>query len=86
MIEIGMKIKGMIYKEVENIRNIQMSQMSLEKQVAQVANSLNLDPQGGSPSDTKPNPMKLNLLRTRSGIKLEELAPKKRIMKQLIKK
>ncbi|KAK4726754.1 hypothetical protein R3W88_031671 [Solanum pinnatisectum] len=37
-----------------------MSQMSLEKQVAQVANSLNLRPQGGLPNDTEPNPMQFH--------------------------
>ncbi|XP_049347854.1 uncharacterized protein LOC125812396 [Solanum verrucosum] len=52
--------------------------MTLEKQVAQVANSLNLCPQGGLPGDTKPNPKKMNAVSTRSGLQLEELALKKR--------
>ncbi|XP_049397282.1 uncharacterized protein LOC125861416 [Solanum stenotomum] len=52
--------------------------MSLEKQVAQVANSLNLRPLGGLAGDTKPNPKQLHVLRIRSGLQLEELAPKKR--------
>ena len=37
------------------MKNIQMSQMSLEKQVAQMANSLNLRPQGGMPGYIEPN-------------------------------
>ncbi|KAK4718050.1 hypothetical protein R3W88_016388 [Solanum pinnatisectum] len=78
MAELGTKINARIDKQDENIRNIQMSQMSLEKQVAQVANSLNLRPQGGLPSDTEPNPKQLNAVSTRSGLQLEELAPKKR--------
>ncbi|XP_049397317.1 uncharacterized protein LOC125861470 [Solanum stenotomum] len=42
MTEIGTKLNARVDKQDENIRNIKMSQMSLEKQVAQVANSLNL--------------------------------------------
>ncbi|KAH0773520.1 hypothetical protein KY290_010657 [Solanum tuberosum] len=56
MLEIGTKLNARVDKQDENIRNIQMSPMSLEKQVAQVANSLNLHPQGGLPGDTEPNP------------------------------
>ncbi|KAK4737888.1 hypothetical protein R3W88_001585 [Solanum pinnatisectum] len=52
--------------------------MSLEKQVTQVANSLNLRPQGRLPGDTEPNPKQLYAISTRSGLQLEELAPKKR--------
>lgn len=78
MIEIGTKLNARIDRQDENIRNIQMSQMSLEKQVAQVANSLNLRPQGGLPGDTEPNPKQLHAVNTRSGLQLEELAPKKR--------
>ncbi|KAK4725061.1 hypothetical protein R3W88_027840 [Solanum pinnatisectum] len=78
MTEIGTKLNTRIDKQDENIRNIQMSQMSLEKQVAQVANSLNLRPQGGLPGDTEPNPKQLHTISTRSGLQLEELAPKKR--------
>ncbi|XP_049394606.1 uncharacterized protein LOC125858865 [Solanum stenotomum] len=52
--------------------------MNLEKQVAQVANSLNLRPQGGLPGDTEPNPKQLHMVGTRSGLQLEELTPKKR--------
>ncbi|KAK4731458.1 hypothetical protein R3W88_024446 [Solanum pinnatisectum] len=78
MTEIWTKINARIDKQDENIKNIQMSQMSLEKQVAQVANSLNLHPQGGLPSDTEPNPKQLHAVSTRSGLQLEELAPKKR--------
>ncbi|KAK4731924.1 hypothetical protein R3W88_024912 [Solanum pinnatisectum] len=68
MTEIGTKSNARIDKQDENIRNIHMSQMSLEKQVAQVANSLNLCPQDGLPGDTEPNPKQLHA----------ELAPKKR--------
>ncbi|XP_049347870.1 uncharacterized protein LOC125812419 [Solanum verrucosum] len=78
MTEIGTKLNARIDKQDENIRNIQMSQMSLEKQVAQVANSLNLRPQGGLPDDTEPNPKQLHAVSTRGGLHLEELAPKKR--------
>ncbi|KAK4716340.1 hypothetical protein R3W88_014678 [Solanum pinnatisectum] len=77
MTKIGTKLNAIIDKQDENIRNIQMSQMSLEKQVAQVANSLNLHPQGGLPGDTKPNPKQLHMVSTRSRLQLEELAPKK---------
>ncbi|XP_049388027.1 uncharacterized protein LOC125852317 [Solanum stenotomum] len=52
--------------------------MSLEKQVAQVANSLKLRPQGVLPSDTEPNPKQLHAVSTRGGLHLEELAPNKR--------
>ncbi|KAK4716344.1 hypothetical protein R3W88_014682 [Solanum pinnatisectum] len=76
--EIGTKTNARIDKQDENIRNIQMSQMSLEKQVLQVANSLNLRPQGGLPGDTEPNPKQLHVINTRNGLQLEELAPKKR--------
>ncbi|TMX01196.1 hypothetical protein EJD97_024959 [Solanum chilense] len=41
---MGTKLSARIDKQDENIRNIHMSQMSLEKQVAQVVNSLNLRP------------------------------------------
>ncbi|XP_049381305.1 uncharacterized protein LOC125845836 [Solanum stenotomum] len=78
MAEIGTKINARIDRKDENIRNIQISRMSLEKQVAQVGNSLNLRPQGGFPSDTELNPKKLNVVSTRSGLQLKELAPKKR--------
>ncbi|KAK4724157.1 hypothetical protein R3W88_026936 [Solanum pinnatisectum] len=78
MVELGTKINARIDKQDENIRNIQMSQMSLEKQVAPVANSLNLHPQGGLPGDTEPNPKQLNAVSTRSGLQLEELALQKR--------
>ena len=44
MNEMGTKLSARIDKQDENIRNIHMSQMSLEKQVVQVANSLNLVP------------------------------------------
>ncbi|KAH0742017.1 hypothetical protein KY290_035060 [Solanum tuberosum] len=71
------KINARIGKQDENMRNIQMSQMSLEKQVAQVANLLNLRPQGGLPSDTEHNPKQLNVVSTTSGLQLEELAPNK---------
>ncbi|KAK4721422.1 hypothetical protein R3W88_011655 [Solanum pinnatisectum] len=79
MIEIGTKLNARIDKHDENIRNNQMSQMSLEKQVAQVANSLNLLPQGGLPGDTEPNPKQLHAVSIRSELQLEELAPKKRV-------
>ncbi|KAK4721325.1 hypothetical protein R3W88_011558 [Solanum pinnatisectum] len=78
MTEIGTKLNARIDKHDENIRNNQMSQMSLEKQVAQVANSLNLLPQGRLPGDTEPNPKQLHAVSTRSELQLEELAPKKR--------
>ncbi|XP_015159080.1 uncharacterized protein [Solanum tuberosum] len=78
MTEIGTKVSARIDKQDENIRNIQMSQMSLEKQVAQVANYLNLHPQGGLPGDTEPNPKQLHAVSTRRGLQLHELAPKKR--------
>ncbi|KAK4733896.1 hypothetical protein R3W88_008157 [Solanum pinnatisectum] len=78
MTEIGTKLNARIDKKDENIRNIQMSQMSLEKQVAQVANSLNLRPQDGLAGDTRPNLKQLHAVSTRSGLQLEKLAPKKR--------
>ncbi|XP_015167843.1 uncharacterized protein [Solanum tuberosum] len=55
--------------------------MSLEKQVAQVANSLNLRPQGGLPGDTEPNPKQLNAVNNRSGLQIEKLSPNKRDIK-----
>ncbi|XP_049348575.1 uncharacterized protein LOC125813105 [Solanum verrucosum] len=78
MTEIWTKLNARIDKQDENIRNFQMSQMSLEKQVAQVENSLNLRPQGGLPSDIESNSKQLHAVSTRSGLQLEELAPKKR--------
>ncbi|XP_015084303.1 uncharacterized protein LOC107027736 [Solanum pennellii] len=78
MSEMGNKLNARIDKQDENIRNIQMSQMSLEKQVAQVANSLNLRHQGGLPGDTELNLRQLHDVSTRSGLQLEELAPTKR--------
>ncbi|KAH0717891.1 hypothetical protein KY285_013922 [Solanum tuberosum] len=62
MADIGTKLNARIDKHDENIKKIQMSQMSLEKQVAQVANSLNLRPQGGLPDDTEPKPKQLNVV------------------------
>lgn len=56
MTEFGTKKNAKIDKHDENIRNIQISQMSLEKQVEEVANSLNLRPQGWIPGDTEPKP------------------------------
>ncbi|XP_049344024.1 uncharacterized protein LOC125808353 [Solanum verrucosum] len=85
MTEIGTKLNARIDNQDENIRNIRMSQMSLEKQVAQVANSLNLRPQGGLPGDTEPNPKQLHAVSTRSGLQLEELAPKKRDTEGILK-
>ncbi|XP_015167682.1 uncharacterized protein [Solanum tuberosum] len=78
MTEIGTKLNARIDKQDENIRNIQISQMSLEKPVAQVANSLNLRPQGGLPGDIEPNPKQLHAVSIRSGLQLEELAPNKK--------
>ena len=85
MTEMGTKLSYIIAKQNENIINIQISQMSLEKQVAQVANSLNMDLQGGLPGDTEPNPKQLHAVNTRSGLQLEELAPKMRDTKVSIK-
>ena len=45
MPKMGTKLSARIDKQDENIINIQMSQMSLEKKIAQVANSLNFFPQ-----------------------------------------
>ncbi|XP_049405223.1 uncharacterized protein LOC125868668 [Solanum stenotomum] len=78
MAKIGRKINARIDKQDENIKNLQMSQMSLVKQVVQVANSLNLRPEGGLSGDTEPNPKQLNAMSTRSGLQLDELSPKKR--------
>lgn len=78
MSEMGNKLSARIDKQDESIRNIQMYPLSFEKQVAQVANSLNLRLQRGLPGDTKPNPRELHVVCTRSGLQLEELAPIKR--------
>lgn len=40
--EMGTKLSSRVDKQDDNIKNIHMSQMSLEKQVTQVDNSLNL--------------------------------------------
>ena len=77
MFELRTKLNARLDKQDENIRNIHMSQLSLEKQVAQVANSLNLRPQGGMPGDTRPNPKQLHEGSTRSGLQLEDPGPKK---------
>ena len=76
--EMGTKLSSRVDKQDDNIKNIHMSQMSLEKQVTQVSNSLNLHPQGGLPSDTKPKPEQLHAVSTRSCLQLEVLAPKKK--------
>lgn len=47
MPEMGTKLSARVVKQDENIKSIQMSQMSLNKQVVQVANSLNLLPKVG---------------------------------------
>ena len=65
MSKMGTKLSARIDKQDENIINIQMSQMSLEKQVAQVAISLNLHPQGGLPGDIEPNPKQLHGVNTK---------------------
>lgn len=45
-------LSARIDMQYDNIRNIQMSHMSLEKQVVKVANYLNFNPQGGLRDDT----------------------------------
>lgn len=75
---MGTKLNARIDKTDENIRNIHMSKMCLEKPVAQVDNSLILRPQDGMPGDTEPNPKHMHALSTRRGMQLEKLAPKKR--------
>lgn len=54
-----------------------MTQIRLKKQVGKVASLLKLHPEGVITSDTKPNPKQLNVVITRSGLQLEELAPRK---------
>lgn len=65
--KIGTKINAKVYKKYENIRNILMSQMSMEKQITHVANSQNLRPKGSLPTDIEPKPKQLNMVSTRSG-------------------
>lgn len=80
MDELGIKMNSQIDKQDENIRNIKMSQMTLEKQVSQVSNSLKLCPQGGLRGDSEPNPKQLNALITRNGLQLEKLALKREML------
>ena len=75
---MGTKLSARKNKEDKIIRNMQMSQTKFEKQVAQVVSSLNLHPQGRLPHDIDPNIKQLHTVSTRSGMQLEELAPKKR--------
>ena len=76
MSKMDTKLNATIDKQDENIRNIHISELSLEKQVVQVENSLNLRSQGGLPSDTEPNPKQLHMVSTRSELQLEELNQK----------
>ncbi|XP_049368380.1 uncharacterized protein LOC125833274 [Solanum verrucosum] len=84
MVEIGKnnvdnaKINARVDRQDETLRNIQMPQLNLDKQVAKVANSLNLHPQGGLPGNTEPDPKQLNVVITRSRLQLKELAQKER--------
>ena len=66
MAEIWTKLNARIVEKEENTKKVQMSQMNLEKQVAQVANSLNLSPQGGLPGNMKPNPKQVHVVSIRN--------------------
>ncbi|KAK4731676.1 hypothetical protein R3W88_024664 [Solanum pinnatisectum] len=61
-----------------NVRNKQLATQNLEKKFGQSASAQNTRPQGGLPGNIDPNPKKVNVVGTRSGLQLEELAPKKR--------
>lgn len=78
MTQKGTKLIARIYKTVQEIRNIQMSKMSLQKNVLQVQNSLNGRPQGGLTGDTEPKLDKQHEVINRIAFRLQELDPKKR--------
>lgn len=63
------------------MRNNQLGTQNLEKQFRKLASAQNSKPQGGLPVNTDPNPKKVNLVSTRSGIKLKELSLKKNVIK-----
>ncbi|XP_049364731.1 uncharacterized protein LOC125829559 [Solanum verrucosum] len=61
------------------------SAKNLEKQFGQFASAQNSRPQGGLSGNTDPNPKQVNAVGTHSGLQLEELAPKKRNTKVVMK-
>lgn len=68
-----------------NVRNNQLATQNLEKQFGQFASAQNSRPQGGLSGNTNPNPKQVNAVGTRSGLQLEELAPKKRNIESVSK-
>ncbi|XP_069143507.1 uncharacterized protein [Solanum lycopersicum] len=70
------------YAELYTLLNrISQGTQNLEKQFRKLASAQNSKPQGGLPVNTDPNPKKVNLVSTRSGIKLKELSLKKNVIK-----
>ncbi|XP_015166935.1 uncharacterized protein [Solanum tuberosum] len=63
---------------VADVRSNQLITQNLEKQFGKFSSAQNSLPQGGLPRNTDPNPKQVNAVGTRSGLQLEELAPKKR--------
>uniref|UniRef100_M1D8H2 Putative plant transposon protein domain-containing protein n=1 Tax=Solanum tuberosum TaxID=4113 RepID=M1D8H2_SOLTU len=60
-----------------DVRNNQLATQNLEKKFGQFASAQNSRPQGGLPGNTDPNPKQVNVVGTRIGLQLEELAPQK---------
>ncbi|XP_049350311.1 uncharacterized protein LOC125814905 [Solanum verrucosum] len=80
-----MSIEEMLKKIMANqaqlaadARNNQLSIQNLKKQFGQLASAQNSRRQGGFPGNTDPNPKQVNAVGTRSGLQLDEFAPKKR--------
>ncbi|XP_055800390.1 uncharacterized protein LOC129869807 [Solanum dulcamara] len=63
-------------KLASDARQNQLATQNLEKQIGQLASAHSSRQQGGLPGNTDPNPKQVNVMSTRSGYPLTELAPK----------
>lgn len=81
--EIFKKIMAKMDKMVGDVRNNQTAIQTLEKQFGQFARAQNPHPQGGLPSNTDPNPRQVNTVGSRSGLQLEEVAPRKKALEMV---
>ncbi|XP_055821975.1 uncharacterized protein LOC129890445 [Solanum dulcamara] len=65
-----------------DIRQNQLATQNLEKQLGQLVSAHSSRQQGGLPGNTDPNPKQVNVVTTRSGRPLTELAPKAKLAEE----
>ncbi|XP_055824226.1 uncharacterized protein LOC129892666 [Solanum dulcamara] len=69
-------------KLASDVRQNQLATQNLEKQLGQLASAHSSRQQGGLPGNTDPNPKQVNVVTTRSGRPLTELAPKVKLAEE----